>query len=171
MEIPTDYYFGPDIMSSIKWPTATTDPIVMSCHGLSSLWWTTVLTRYESSTCHHDDVIKWKYFSRYWPFVRGIHRSPVNSPHKGQWREALMFPLICVWISGWVNNGEAGDLMRHRAHYDVTVMTLRNICCRQEGIIGRLLFWRCGIVFWFGTINTSNNRAQIFDFFLRSDSS
>ena len=23
---------------------------------------------------HHDDVIEWKYFSRYWPFVRGIHR-------------------------------------------------------------------------------------------------
>ena len=32
----------------------------------------------------HDDVIKWKHFPRYWPFVRGIHRSPVNSPHKGQ---------------------------------------------------------------------------------------
>ena len=30
-----------------------------------------------------DDVIKWKHFPRYWPFVRGIHRSPVNSPHKG----------------------------------------------------------------------------------------
>ena len=33
---------------------------------------------------HHDDVIKWKYFPRYWPFVREIHRSPVNFPHKGQ---------------------------------------------------------------------------------------
>ena len=70
----------------------------------------------------HDDVIKWKYFPRYWPFVRGIHRSPVNSPHKCQWRGALMFPLICVWINGWVNNGEAGDLRHYRAHYDVTVM-------------------------------------------------
>ena len=39
----------------------------------------------------HDDVIKWKHYPRYWPFVRGIHRSPVNSPHKGQWRGALMF--------------------------------------------------------------------------------
>ena len=44
-------------------------------------------------------VIKWKHFPRYWPFVRGIHRSPVNSPHKGKWRGALMFPLICVWIN------------------------------------------------------------------------
>ena len=69
----------------------------------------------------HDDVIKWKHFPRYWPFVRGIQRSPVNSPHKGQWRGALMFSLICVWINGWVNNREAGDLRRHRAHYDVTV--------------------------------------------------
>ena len=57
---------------------------------------------------HHDDVIKWKHFPRYWPFVRGIHRSPVNSPHKGQWRGALMFSLICVWINGWENNRELG---------------------------------------------------------------
>ena len=73
---------------------------------------------------YHDDVIKWNHFPRYWPFVRGIHRSQVNFPHKGQWRGALMFSLICAWINGWVNNGEAGDLRRYRAHYDVTVMIL-----------------------------------------------
>ena len=50
-----------------------------------------------------------KHFPRYWPFVRGIHRSPVNTAHKGQWRGALMFSLICVW-NGWVNSREAGDL-------------------------------------------------------------
>ena len=50
----------------------------------------------------HDDVIKWKHFPRNWPFVRGIHQSPVNSPHKGQWHGALMFSLICVWINDWV---------------------------------------------------------------------
>ena len=44
----------------------------------------------------HDDVIKWKHFPRYWPLLRGIHRSPVNSPHKGQRRGALMFSLICL---------------------------------------------------------------------------
>ena len=70
----------------------------------------------------HDDVNKWKHFPRHWPFARGIHRSPVNSPHKCQWRSALMFVLICVWINGWVNNREAGDLRCHRAHYDVRVM-------------------------------------------------
>ena len=71
---------------------------------------------------HHDDVIKWKHFPRNWPFVRGSHRSPVNSPHKGQWRGALVFSLVCVWINDWVNNREAGDLRRYRAHYDVIVM-------------------------------------------------
>ena len=70
----------------------------------------------------HDDVIKWKHFPRYWPFVLGIHRSPVNSPHKGQWRGALMFSLICARINRWVYNGEAGDWRRHLAHYDVTIM-------------------------------------------------
>ena len=70
----------------------------------------------------HDDVIKWKPFPRYCPFVRGIHRSPVNSPHKGQWRGALMFSLIWAWIIGWVNNREAGDLRRYQAHHDVIVI-------------------------------------------------
>ena len=70
----------------------------------------------------HDDVIKWRHFPRCWPFVRGIHRSPVNSPHKCQRRGALMFSLICAWIDGWVNTGEAGDLRPYCAHYDVTVM-------------------------------------------------
>ena len=70
----------------------------------------------------HDDVIEWKHFPRYWPFVRGIHWSPVNSPHKGQWHGALMFSLICVWVIGWVNNREAGDLRRICAHYDATLM-------------------------------------------------
>ena len=70
----------------------------------------------------YDDVIKWKHFPRYRPFLRGIHRSPVNSPHKGQWRGALMFSLICVWINVWVNNGEAADLRCHRPHYNVIIM-------------------------------------------------
>ena len=61
-------------------------------------------------------------FPRYCPFVRRIHRSPVNSSHKGQWRGALMFSLICAWRNGWVNDREAGNLRRHHAHYGITVM-------------------------------------------------
>ena len=71
---------------------------------------------------NHDDIIKWKHFPPYWPFVRRIHQSPVNSPHKGQWHGALMFSLIWAWINGWVNNHEAGDLRHHCTHYDITVV-------------------------------------------------
>ena len=71
----------------------------------------------------HDDVIKWKHFPRYWPFVRVIRRSPVDSPHKGLRRGALRFSLICVWTNSWANDRDAGDLRRHRAHYEVIVMT------------------------------------------------
>ena len=63
----------------------------------------------------HDDVIKWKHIPRYWPLCGEF------TGHR-QWRGALMFSLICAWINGWVNNREAGDLRRHRAHYDVIVM-------------------------------------------------
>ena len=53
--------------------------------------------------------------------------SPVNSPHKGQWRGALMFSLICA-INGWVNNREAGELRHDCTHYDVIVMV-----CSEPG--------------------------------------
>ena len=83
-------------------------------------------------TYSNDDVTKWKHFPLYRPFVRGIHRSPVNSPHKGQQRGALMFSLNCVSIN------EAGDSRRDRAHYDATVMegspwpSCVILCCRTK---------------------------------------
>ena len=52
---------------------------------------------------------------------------PVNSPHKGQWRWALMFSLIYAWINDWVNNREAGDLRRQRGHDDVIVMIYASV--------------------------------------------
>ena len=85
-------------------------------------WITTVTVTDYTCVSVHDDVIRWKHFPRHWPFVRGIHRSPVKSPHKSQWRGALVFSLICVWTNGWVNNRDAGDLRSYRAHYDITVM-------------------------------------------------
>ena len=86
------------------------------------------------------DVIKWRHFPRYWPFERGIHRSEVNSPHKGQYRGALMFSLICAWTNHWLNNRDAGDLRRHLVHWDVIVM--RILC---------VIMWilvPCDIVHW-----------------------
>ena len=104
---------------------------IPSAGGFLTCFWTPssrVMSRPELNDQHvvdgilHDDVIEWKLFPSYWPFVRGIHRSPVISPHKGQWRGALIFFFISAWINGWVNNREAGDLRRHRTHYDVIVM-------------------------------------------------
>ena len=96
----------------------------------------------------HDDVIKWKHFPRNWPFVRGIHRSPVNSPHKGQWRGALMFSLICIWINDWVNNGEAGDLRRYPAHCDVTVMMYSSIFLRLSLVTAVIITWMTNYTLW-----------------------
>ena len=82
----------------------------------------------------HDDVIKWKHFPRYWPFVRGIHRSPVNPLHKGQWRGALMFSLNCVlnkrlskqsW--GWWFDTPTRSLWRHCNGDEVIEHTASNV--------------------------------------------
>ena len=66
----------------------------------------------------HGGVIKW-------PFVRGIHRSPVDSPPKGQWHGTLMCSLICAWT----NRRDTGDLKRYRARYDVAVMIHAYLAC------------------------------------------
>ena len=107
-------------------------PVTDDCNFATWAWQTWYLGML-AFVAYHDDVIKWKHFLRYWPFVRGNHRSPVNSPHKGQWRVALMFTLICARINGWVNNRDVGDLRLYRAHYDVIVM------CFPEILIWRLV--------------------------------
>ena len=90
-------------------------------------------------------------------FVRRIRRPPVNSPHKGQWRGALMFSFICVWINGRVNNHEAGHLRRYRTHYDVTVMWI-NVsfivflqCFKQV-----IWFW------WYPFLHVKTNELSMF---------
>ena len=115
----------------------------------------------------HDDVIKWKHFPRYWPFVRGIHRSPVNSPHKGQWRGALVFSLICVWINGWVNNREAGDLRRYRAHYDVIVMksvgSVASVVAGATETYHRTLHWHHSVQCIYANIDNGQHKPELFN--------
>ena len=83
---------------------------------------------------NHDDVIKYNTtFCALLDLCAGNSPVPVNCPHKGQWRGALMFYLICAWINSWVYNRGAGNLRRHRAHYDIIVMVIKkpsgvNIC-------------------------------------------
>ena len=47
---------------------------------------------------------------------------PFTSKFPSQTPVALMFSLICAWANGWANHHDAGDLGRHRARYEVTVM-------------------------------------------------
>ena len=88
-------------------PYPCDEPLTMICA-------LTFFIRGMSWVAAHDDVIKWKHFPRYWPFV-----------HKGQWRRALMFSLIFARINSWVNNRTAGDSRRNRDHYDVSIMWQR----------------------------------------------
>ena len=67
-------------------------------------------------------VIKWIHCQCYGPFVRRIHRLPVDSPHEARCRESLIFCLIGTWTNGWANNQDAGDLRRHCVHYGVAVV-------------------------------------------------
>ena len=61
-----------------------------------------------SRTASLDDVIKWKYFSRHWPFVRGLHRSPVNSSHKASDAELRCF----LWSAPeWMVLGAIAPIM------------------------------------------------------------
>ena len=91
-------------MVSLTSPVSAPVVFVFYAHGVTSLNFVVgALSDTAGLMWFHDDVIKWKHFPRYWSFVRGIHRFPVNSPHKGQWCGALIFFLICTRINGWVN--------------------------------------------------------------------
>ena len=113
-------------------------------HIIKSIYW-----HYKQQAKHNDVQIRflydywdvtgsdlypwWRYqmgiFSALLALCLGIHRLPVNSPHKGQWRWALKFSVICAWIHGWINNRGAGDLRRYRSHYDVVAMQWEGLFC------------------------------------------
>ena len=107
---------------------------------------------YNKTAAVNDEVIKRKHVPRHWPFVRGIHRSPMNSPHKSQWRGALMFSLICAWA----NNGDTGDFRRHRAHYDVIIMCAeRSTTVHEVNTVMQMTFSKC--VFLNENVSISTN--------------
>ena len=107
-------------------------------HCYYSGWWFARLYK-------HGDVIKWKHPS-------------VDSPHKCQWRGALMFSLVCTWTNGWANNQDAGSFKHHRAYYKVTVMVIQllercpkmesdgEICCAAD-LCGKCMKYFCFRVF------------------------
>ena len=83
----------------------------------------------------HDDVVKWKNFPLCHPFVRRIHWPPLDSPHKGHWRGALMF-LWSVPEQTVEKTIESRVLSRYLARFDVTFLT-------------NLIFWFSGYVHGF----------------------
>ena len=95
-------------------PSGTPSALIIQAHECLGSWRSRRL-RHGSSWRHQMET-----FSALQAICVG--NSPVNSPHKGQWRGALMISLICAWINGWRNICDAGDLRRHRAHYDIKVM-------------------------------------------------
>ena len=113
----------------------------------------------------HNDVIKWKHFPGYWPFVWGIHRSPVNSPHKGQWRGALIFSLrlnkrLSKQSWGWWFETPSWSLWRHCNR--ATVSRVQSYCVVLYAL-SRNIF--CGIIteilLYLGTGNSSQVRVQL----------
>ena len=96
--------------------------ILLSTNGLNHLRSNCLVIIWDELMCKHllivdDDIMKWKHFLRYRPFVRGIHRSLVDSLHWGQWCRALMFSLVCVWTNCWTNSQKAGELRCLGAHF------------------------------------------------------
>ena len=104
---------------------------------------------------HIWDIITWsngnifRVIGLLWGESTGHRCSPVDSPHKGQWRRTLTFSLICAWANGWGNIWDACDLQSHRAQYDVTV------------IEGRKSYWNMR-VWWQNSASNFMKRTYIF---------
>ena len=102
------------------------ETVVEYCHTVieTHTYYDNTISCQKSRALIHDDVIKRKHFQRNWPFVRGIHRWPLDSPHKKPVTRSFDIYFICAWTNSWTNNRDAGDLRRHRTHYDDTLMNL-----------------------------------------------
>ena len=94
-----------------------------------------------------------------WPFVPGIHWSPVNSPHKGQWRGALMFSLICAWANGRVSNPDAGDLGHHDDH--VTSLWCIHLRHNQRQGISNHRHLDCLLIGWFSRPSKKISKLRV----------
>ena len=120
---------------------------VLWCHKASNKFNWYFLSISICKGCHqqYDDIIKWKHFPHYWPFVRGIHRAPVVPSHKGQWCGALMFSSICSWTNSWANNRNTSDLRCHCTHCDVTVMNFSEMKIKtwkfsEQNVFGKYIW-------------------------------
>ena len=107
------------------WPTVITLESQINC-WLIVAWWHQIITSTNVDSWWRHQM---ETFSALLALCAGNSPVSVNSPHKGHWRGALVFSFICAWINDWVNNREAGDLRRHRGHYDVNVTVSSKVFC------------------------------------------
>ena len=114
------------------------------------------------------DVIKLKHFPRHWPFVREIHRSPVDSLHKGQWRRALMFFLYAheQAIEQTIETPVIWDAialvmtsLQWRYQHDTHVLSNHQVKCQRAFRLSTAMRNAVGLwyptLWWLPAINTS----------------
>ena len=92
------------------------EPKVTTISRTIAAQWVGISKDLEDFKIFHDDVIKCKHLPRYKPFVTG------DFPAQRPVTRSFDVSLICAWINVWVNNRVAGDLRRHRAHYEVIIL-------------------------------------------------
>ena len=96
----------------------------------------------KSSWRHDVDVTWWRHQMETFSALLALcaRNSPVTGefPAQRPVTRDLMFSLICTWTNDWVNNRDAGDLRRHRGHYDVTIMTYIKQQLHKAVIRGKL---------------------------------
>ena len=109
------YSFDSNIKDLFVWMVIIIECVIglwMDCHWALWTWW-----RHQIET-----------FSALLALCEG------NPPVSGlQSRETLMYSLICAWTNGWAKTRDAGDLRRHRAHYNVTVIESNIVLCTKCG--------------------------------------
>ena len=107
---------------------------IKSIAKLYTICWLHWVLNMQAPGWQHNILTWWRHqmetFSALLALCAGNSLVSGEFPLESQWRGALMFSLICPRINAWVNDSEAGDLRRYRAHYDVTVMSSHGSYCQ-----------------------------------------
>ena len=124
--------------------------LVISIMNMIQLWW--IITSHRSQLkwfkqfmmTSSNGLTWWRHQLETFPALLAI-----CAGNKGQRRGALMFSLICVWINGWVNNGEACDSRCYRAHNDIILMYYPGLHFTMlvKGVLDvHIKWWLCALL-------------------------
>ena len=87
----------------------------------------------------HDDVMAWRRFPNYRPFVKKIHRWSVDPPPIASVMRSFNVFLLLAWISSWTNNPLA----------DLTHLSLDKMAAISQTTFSNASSWMRTFVFWF----------------------